>query len=121
MEYLHLIIRIGFKPDTTFENTKIPDINILHGIGSIYDIIVYSHVKSEAEITKIGNLLKDIHNLHMSTISDALKGLTKQVKGIVEQHLLVQKQISTLNTRMSFLNKIKRFCMRYVKLDIFFY
>ena len=98
----------SFKPDTTFEKTKIPDINILHGIGSIYDIIVYSHAKSEAEITRIGNLLKDIHNLHMSTISDAFEMLTKQVKGMVEQHLLIQKQISLLNNRMSFLAKIKK-------------
>ena len=65
-------------------------------MGSIYDIIVYSHVKSEAEITKIGNLLKDIHNLQMSTISDALKGLTKQVKGIDEQQVIFQKQITKL-------------------------
>ena len=91
---------LWFEPDITFKNTKIPDISILHGMGSIYDIIVYSHVKSEAEITKIGNLLKDIHNLQMLTVSDVLKGLTKQVKGIAEQHLLVQKQISTINTRI---------------------
>ena len=89
---------LWFEPDITFKNTKIPDISILHGMGSIYDIIVYSHVKSEAEITKIGNLLKDIHNLQMSSIIDALKGLTNQLKGIDEQQVIFQKQITNLET-----------------------
>ena len=91
---------IRFEPITTFKNTKIPNLELLLGIGSIYDLIIYNHVKSEEEISTIGNKLKIIHNLRVSSLIDKhVLSLEKRIKDI---EVRFQKNIKAIDINFKY-------------------
>ena len=91
---------IRFEPITTFKNTKIPNLELLLGIGSIYDLIIYNHVKSDEEISTIGNKLKIIHNLRVSSLIDKhVLSLEKRIKDI---EVRFQKNIKAIDINFKY-------------------